>query len=171
MPHDGMKLTVAVVWNRKSLRWVGQFSEEKRLEYRLMTHFLVWLTFRPKRQREVVNKVILARLSTLCCVSFTCLGTVCKVYLQLPLMSLLLVAAAVSYLCWLIRVRLWGIQAIELEKSILVAPAKEKKNADTSLGFGVSFAERWHFRLAIPTFYMIRCCYRQLLIAKGESVG
>lgn len=171
MPHDGMKLTVAVVWNRQSLRWVGQFSEEKRLEYRLMIHFLVWLTLRPKRQREVVNtsNSSSTQYSLLC--FFYVLRDLGKVYLQLPLMSLLLVAAAVSYLCWLIRVRLWGIQAIELEKSILVAPAKEKKNADTSLGFGVSFAERWHFPLAIPTFYMIRCCYRQLLIAKGESVG
>ena len=33
-----------------------------------------------------------------------------------------------------------------------MAPAKEKKNADTSLGFRVSFAERWHFPVANPLF-------------------
>ena len=71
-----------------------------------MIHFLVWLTLRPKRQREVVNtsNSSSTQYSLLC--FFYVLRDLGKVYLQLPLMSLLLVAAAVSYLCWLIRVRL-----------------------------------------------------------------
>ena len=61
-----------------------------------MIHFLVWLTHRPKRQREAVNTSNSSSTQyPLLCLFFTCLGTVCKVYLQLPLMSLLWVAAAV----------------------------------------------------------------------------